>query len=265
MSRPAATTVLDLARHYIGYHEGHDIYGRWNNLTRFGQEFGENGIAWCQIFIWCLMKETGGEQLVTKTASCPEEWAWFRGQKRARTGDHPQHGALIYFGANASEHVGIVESFDDRHVTYISGNTGDGTTPPGVGNSVQRKAIPRGDRRIWGYAYPDYAAAGPRPYRGQTRVVRIRKGQTLAGLAAAASVALNVVLGLNPDLASHPRTIPVGSRVTLPATAPARTPTAAPSTPAPATPSPCATKPAHHPTHRPTHRPTRTPAPGSTP
>lgn len=50
-----------------------------------------------------------------------------------------------------------------------------------------------------------------------TRTVVVRAGQTLAGIAAAAGVALAVVLGLNPGTAAHPDVIHPGDSITLPA------------------------------------------------
>jgi hypothetical protein len=214
---PSAAQVIARANHYLGYHEGHDNTG-WNNLTRFGVEYGFNGVAWCQIFVWCVFHETGGESLVPKTASCLQAWDWYR--TRGRTGSKPKVGALVYFGPG--DHVGIVTRFDRSTITYVSGNTSDGHSGPGVANSVSQHVVSRSVPH--GYAYPRYAPGGPRALRWIT----VQPGQTLGKIAAGAGITLASLLGINPALASHPNVIHPGDKVALPAITVTATPSSKP-------------------------------------
>lgn len=211
MSRATAARALLEAATHIGYHEG-KTGGVWDNTNKFGKRYGWDGVAWCQIWVWCILQDAGaGKGLILKTASCAEGWRWFA--ERRQVGGRPRKGALIYFGPGGREHVGIVESFNDDRVTYISGNT---TDESGHANSVQRKTIPRSSRGIHGYAYPAYAEP-KRPLKGALRVIRVRPGQNLTRIAAAAGITLAALLALNPHLSKHPDLIRPGDKVTLPA------------------------------------------------
>lgn len=212
---PSAAQVIARATHYLGYHEGHDSRG-WNNLTRFGAEYGYNGVAWCQIFIWCVLHETGGESLVPKTASCRQAWDWYR--TRGLTGNKPRKGALVYFGPG--DHVGFVVAYSKTTITYVSGNTTDGRSS--AANSVSQHVINRTVPH--GYAYPKYAPGGP----VKLRWITVRPKQTLGGIAAGAGISLSTLLGLNPGLASHPNVIHPGDKVALPAVTVTVTPRAKP-------------------------------------
>lgn len=80
-----------------------------------------------------------------------------------RWGEYPRVGAWVYFrnGRGVWYHVGVVESFDDTHITTIEANTfADGSS--GSGNGVYRKRHRRRDAYVGGYGYPAYVSS-PQP------------------------------------------------------------------------------------------------------
>jgi LysM repeat protein len=215
--------VLREAAKHIGYHEGRNADGTWNNVTEFGKRYGWNGVAWCQIYMWCVFEDAGAHGLVPKVAGCIEAYDWYAG--RLRTGSVPRRGALIYFG-DPAHHVGIVEAVTSDTITYISGNTGDGTVPAGVGNAVERKNLRRRNLvEPIRFAYPNYVpelppkpVPAPPPKPRGLRVLTVRRGQTLGGIAAAAGVSLALLLLFNPSHKHNPNMIHPGDRITIPAT-----------------------------------------------
>lgn len=88
-------------------------------------------VEWCACFVsWCAYKcgyiEDG---IIPKFAGVGTGIEWFqkRGQWQSR-GYRPMPGDIIFFdwdGDGYGNHVGIVESSDDRYVYTIEGNSGD--------------------------------------------------------------------------------------------------------------------------------------------
>lgn len=163
MSKTPHDVLIEAYKH-LHYHEGRTSGGIWNNTTKFGKRYGWNGVAWCQIYVWCIFQDADAGSLVPKTAGCQQAWDWFHARKR--TGSTPRAAALIYFGPG--RHVGIVKSYTGSTVTYISGNTND--HPGGPANSVEEHTVSRSAPH--GYAYPAYegssrpSSPAPRPPAG---------------------------------------------------------------------------------------------------
>ena len=123
----------------------------WDNNTQFGQEYGENGVAWCAIFDWDMFKDTGLEAVVPKTdnVSAFTNWAKQQGQ----WSEYPSVGALVNFGNGA--HTEIVIGFDADTVYTKGGNSIQaGAADNGQGNGVWSHAHARRDSYVTGYFAP---------------------------------------------------------------------------------------------------------------
>lgn len=142
----------------------------WDNLTRWGRQYGEDGVAWCVIFDWCMYQDAGLAGIVPKTNNVTSftNWAKARGQ----WSEYPSLGAWMNW--KDGQHTEIVVAFTATHVTTKGGNTlpegGDG----GQGRGVYSHTYRRTDARITGYFAPKFAdacppTADPRDYRGGPR------------------------------------------------------------------------------------------------
>ncbi len=149
---PTAKDVLATARKELGYVEN----PKGSNKTKFGKQYGMDGVAWCLIFLWCCFQNTkGAGKLIPKTGYTPTLADWARAQ--GKWGTSPRAGALALFdfpgdGVNRISHVGIVEAINkDGSIITIEGNTDEagGRT----GGKVMRKTRKTG---VVGYYYPAY-------------------------------------------------------------------------------------------------------------
>jgi hypothetical protein len=147
-----AQQALDVARHWIGYHEGS------GNRTVFGQWYGLDGNPWCAMFFSYCTYTTGTPCPATTSkgfAYCPSGVNWFK--SRGAWHSAPQVGDAVFYdwdGDGISDHIGIVEAVHaDGSVGTIEGN---------ADNQVERRT--RSGRTIIGYGRPAYgAAAKPAP------------------------------------------------------------------------------------------------------
>lgn len=100
-----------------------------SNMTKYGEWFGWNGVAWCAIFVsWCYDK--GGYPLgnigwTKGFAGCQAGWSYFVKKKCITT--TPKEADIVFFDWNGDkrfDHVGIfVRHIDDEHFESIEGNT----------------------------------------------------------------------------------------------------------------------------------------------
>lgn len=102
------------------------------NRTKYGREYGLDGNAWCQMFVWwCLRHSGNGDGGWEKSAWTPD---WEKEAKHERrnvslrnntVGAKP--GMVVHFYSHAKgriAHVGIIERVLDRnHIVTIEGNT----------------------------------------------------------------------------------------------------------------------------------------------
>lgn len=192
MSVPTAGAVLDVARAQIGYHEGRAKDGSWNNHEKYAKAVP--GLAWvdlqeqpwCATFVsWCAL-EAGAADLYPRTASTDAGAAWFK--HRGQWTDHPvAPGDQVFYGHNGDmSHTGILESFDDTHITVIEGNTN--TNGSAEGDGVYRKVRLRRDDFVQGYGHPKWpAGAAPkqRPAAVRAALKSARAARDLAKTALA--------------------------------------------------------------------------------
>lgn len=134
-------------------YEGWNSRDGWDNYTRWGEEFGENGVPWCVIFDWCMYHDTGLDAIVPKVdnVSAFASWARARGQWSA----YPSVGAWVDFGDGA--HTEIVTGFDADTVYTKGGNSIQaGSVDRGQGNGVWSHANPRRSSYVTGYFAPRF-------------------------------------------------------------------------------------------------------------
>lgn len=125
-----AKRALKLAEHYIGTKE----YPAGSNLTLFGKWYGENGVAWCAIFVSYILSHTGRP---FKIAFVP----YIVGQARKNLGGlrvipatavnaalaagHPVLACFDWTGDGTADHVGFAKQVVGGMVHTVEGNTGD--------------------------------------------------------------------------------------------------------------------------------------------
>lgn len=109
------TTPLQIAIGELGVTE----FPRNSNKQKYGEWYGMNGVAWCQIFVqWCYAQ--ANMPLPFKTASCSALLNWYKANYPECIVKEPKANdiAIFKFG-----HTGIVESAKGDCVTCIEGNT----------------------------------------------------------------------------------------------------------------------------------------------
>ena len=128
-----------------------------SNRTRFGADYGWNGVAWCNIFVSRVGFEVADSyDLLGKfagTIACAEWW-----QKQGRFGHDPRPGAAVFFdwkggrSIGAIDHIGLViEPLANGRVRTIEGNAAI------TGKSDGVWVHDRSTSFIVGYGYPSYA------------------------------------------------------------------------------------------------------------
>ncbi|MEV0095531.1 peptidoglycan-binding domain-containing protein [Streptomyces sp. NPDC050738] len=125
----------------------------WNNMTRFGKEYGENGVSWCVIFNWDMYHDVGLDAVVPKVDNVTvfSDWA----KKRGQWSGYPSVGAWVNLGGGA--HTELVVGFDADTVFTKGGNSvRAGAADNGQGNGVWSHATPRRSARVVGYFAPHF-------------------------------------------------------------------------------------------------------------
>lgn len=160
--------VLKIALKQVGYMEkasnafldSKTLNAGYKNYTKYGRDYGWNGVAWCCIFVWwCMQKAYGFDyiKLVTKTASCEVMRQYFI--SKGRYGKTPKKGAVIFFEVTGkpgvANHTGIVKQVSSV-VHTIEGNTSSATGVVDNGGCVAQKSYAKDYAKILGYGYPDY-------------------------------------------------------------------------------------------------------------
>lgn len=118
-------TVSEIAEKEVGYKEEPPN----SNLTKFGEWFGFNGVAWCGIFVsWCYFM--AGMPLPAigfpkGFAGCQTAVKYFRDNDKITA--EPQNGDVVFFDWNGDgryDHTGIFVAWIDENTFYsIEGNT----------------------------------------------------------------------------------------------------------------------------------------------
>lgn len=162
-----AQAIVKEALSHVGYHEGRDKNGNWNNINKFGAWYAAqvknpafNGVAWCDIFVSYCASVTGSGDVVPLSAYVPSRLNYYRA--RNLTGNFPPRAGDIGFvlSNGRAVHVFIVAGWDAKNsqVITVEGNTNNTGSPQGDGvYSLRRKDSPSNENLI--YARPKYATA----------------------------------------------------------------------------------------------------------
>lgn len=154
--------VIDTARGEIGNHE--DPSG--SNLTKYGQDYGLNGVPWCVIFLWWVFRKAGEAAAFfagARTASCGTLLRWYKEQGLTVPVEQVQPGDIVilnFRGSNDTQHCGLVievvryPSGRISHIVTVEGNTStsDGSQDNG-GMVCQKRRYPS---QIVGVCRPEY-------------------------------------------------------------------------------------------------------------
>ncbi|MFJ2575956.1 peptidoglycan-binding protein [Kitasatospora aureofaciens] len=125
----------------------------WDNMTQFGEEFGEDGVSWCVEFAWDMYHDCNLDDIVPKVdnVSAFTDWAQSRGQ----WSEYPSIGAWTNFGSG--RHCEVVIGFDGQYVYTKGGNSVEaGASDNGQGNGVWSHRHLRTDPYVTGYLAPRY-------------------------------------------------------------------------------------------------------------
>ena len=126
--------VLSVARGELGNCE--DPPG--SNMTKYGADYGLNGVPYCAEFLWWVFNKAGERMAYFgggKTASCDTLLRWYKEQgltvdvSEIRVGDIL---ILNFSGTKETQHCGLVESKGESFGTWY---TIEGNTSPGLEGS----------------------------------------------------------------------------------------------------------------------------------
>ena len=147
--------LIALLNTQVGYHEGHDSDGNWNNMQKYspavpGLEWSQ-GQAWCATFASWAYRTSGVKPgSFPVTASVGEAMNWYK--DHGRWSEYPSVGAQIIMGED--KHTGIVIAVQADTVTTIEGNTNNQGSAQGDGVYVRTRT--RRDPYVTGYGMPDF-------------------------------------------------------------------------------------------------------------
>ncbi|MEU1071569.1 MULTISPECIES: LysM peptidoglycan-binding domain-containing protein [unclassified Streptomyces] len=234
--------VLAVAKGEVGYQaerapgerpSGHQKYSpevpglEWSNFQ-----------PWCATWVsWVAMK-AGVASLYPRTASVWTAMQWFK--QRSRWSEYPAVGAQVIYGESGSTHTGICYAYDETWIYTYEGNTS--LENSANGNKVMARQRRRRDAYVHGYGLPEFAegiitadpskkgqagytyaakAAGSTSGTGgssgtSTSRYKVKKGQTLGGIAALLGVSLAALLAANPGI-KDPNTIHPDQEINVPA------------------------------------------------
>lgn len=131
----SAASFIKIAEGEVGYRES------GKDMTKYGEWAGNNGVAWCVIFVcWCAAKS--GAPIPTNYSYVGDMSSYFksRGKYKSAGSYKPKAGDLMIQGTT---HIGIVVSAGATSCVTIEGN---------CSNSVKR--VTRGYGEITGFCTP---------------------------------------------------------------------------------------------------------------
>lgn len=166
---PAATgvaaKVILWAKAQVGYHEGRDPDGNWNNREKYAAMVpgltwvSEDESPWCCTWTSAAYLVGGGLKPnvdFPATASCAAAMSWY--EKEGRFSPYPGLGAQILFSVPGegygAHHTGVVTTYDANSVMTTEGNSN--TNGSAEGDGVYDHTNPRRIPRILGYGYPKF-------------------------------------------------------------------------------------------------------------
>lgn len=153
-----AAAVIAAMVAQVGYHEGKDKGGDWDNVEKFAAQVGLAWVStehqpWCEVF-GSYGFQAGGmpKGSYPVTASCPVAVAFWKAKKR--WSEYPAVGAAVFYGPGGGSHTGTVYAYDADYIYTVEGNTNDNGSSEGDGVYLKKRA--RRDTYVYGYGYPEY-------------------------------------------------------------------------------------------------------------
>ena len=152
----SADAIVQLALGEEGYKEKNDASepelhdkeanAGSNNYTKYAKEVGVSSAygEWCGYFTWWVFKYSGvSTEYYPQSAMVSGIWNWFnsRGLYRGKAVYDPRPGDVIFCNG-FSNHVGLVEKYEDGIVYTIEGNSSD---------EVTRRAYDINSSRVTGF------------------------------------------------------------------------------------------------------------------
>lgn len=131
--------IVEVALSQVG-NVGGEPYWRWYGF--------DSHVEWCACWVsWCANEcgyiESG---LLPKFSLCTDGEAWFRARGQWQDGGYePAAGQIIFFDwekDGKTDHVGIVEKYENGIVYTVEGNAGD---------ACRQRSYPVGSSSIYGY------------------------------------------------------------------------------------------------------------------
>ena len=141
---------IELAYEQIGIKEGLKPNGSYDNDTKFGRWYGNNGEPWCATFVsWCWYHAGLSNDLLLKYQGCStgKEWCEEQGIFKYKEEYTPTTGDIVFFLSAGAGHTGIVAHCDGEYIYTIEGNRS---------NRVDVWRIKLTNATITGYAVPNY-------------------------------------------------------------------------------------------------------------
>lgn len=152
-----STEMIAWAKAQVGYHEGKDKSGNWDNVEKFaGMVPGLAWVSiehqpWCAVFVSAAAHKTGVTGVpMTASVAVLRDYAKAHG----RFSEYPAKGAIMLLHEDGSDHTEIIYAWDSSRVYSVGGNTNINGSSEGDG--VYLKSRPRVTRRIYGYLLPTF-------------------------------------------------------------------------------------------------------------
>ena len=157
VSQNTSARAIEIAKAEVGYREGNDPDGTWNNTEKYAALVpglawvSTGGYPWCAVFASWVLTMVGALGKLKPTAAVVNFLQ--QGRDLGRFTEYPVIGAIAIYGTN--EHTGCpVVSYDDTYVYVIEGNTTDSANSNGDGVYLKRRL--RRDPWVTGYVIPFY-------------------------------------------------------------------------------------------------------------
>ena len=141
---------IELAYEQIGIKEGLKPNGSYDNDTKFGRWYGNNGEPWCATFVsWCWYHAGLSNDLLLKYQGCSTgmDWCLQQGIFKYKEEYTPTTGDIVFFLSAGAGHTGIVAHCDGEYIYTIEGNRS---------NRVDVWRIKLTNATITGYGVPNY-------------------------------------------------------------------------------------------------------------
>lgn len=160
--------ILDTARSQIGVVETPP----GSNRTKYGREYGLDGVPWCAIFCWWVYRQHGIDLRLLNRARlfqyCPDIVRDLRAAGKWRPARDARPGDLVLFDWRAdgvADHIGLCESNTGSALVCIEGNTSNSNWS----NGGQVLRMTRGYGFVQGIGAMDLSdVEPPRPPRPTT-------------------------------------------------------------------------------------------------